>query len=139
MSLIDKLFRRRLVNRNEVVREMLKMRIREHPDVDIMGADEAAVDSFSRLILKGTPEATIAEIVETWVGMNRLGDEDEVIFERIEMYRNCVLPGGDMPESPDLVSYTIYRVRQEHQSDPSLNDAFLERAIEFARQRFSAR
>lgn len=80
------------------------------------------VDDF---VVMGTPEGTIATIVETYMVMES-GASDAEIFAWIENFRQ---PKGQMPQNIDVIRYILYRVRLEHGSGGGITDNEIVRAI----------
>ena len=81
------------------------------------------------LVVMGTPEGTIATIVETYLVMRKRGASDAEIFSSIEDFRH---PKGEVPENVQIAGYVTYRVRLEHGSGGGITDSEILRAIKIS-------
>ena len=131
MSIFGNLFRKR-PSKMDLVRRMLKARLRADPIAALLGAGPEVVDATNDVELMGTPEATIATIVETHATMKRQGVPEAQILELIENHRSMI--GSDrMPSPLTLRSYIRYRVSLEHSASAPVSDASLDSSIQETR------
>jgi len=138
MGLFGKLFGGG-VDKNSLIKELAKSRVRNDPMASAMGFDESMVDSLSGMQLAGLPEGTIVTIVETWALLNKKGVPDEEILMRIENHRSRFSGGGNLPNPLTLSSYVKYRVNLENETGAPIADAFIKEAVELSKQKYLAR
>ncbi|OPY85870.1 MAG: hypothetical protein A4E65_00039 [Syntrophorhabdus sp. PtaU1.Bin153] len=128
------------VDKNALIKNLVRLRIKTDPRLLIIGWDEKKVDYISEVQLAGLPESTIVTIVETWAILQKGGVSDSEIFSLIEKHRSQVFSGGEIPEMPsplDLTSYIKYRLRIEHSDGAPIDESFIETAIEAAKKAYS--
>lgn len=124
------------VDKNALIKDLVRLRIRNDPMAGAMGFNEETVDSLSGLQLAGLPEATIATIVETWAILHKRGVSDAEIFHRIEDHRSIAFPRGVMPSPLTLTAYVQYRVELEHSHGAPIDDLFIDAAVEVAKKAY---
>ena len=122
--------------REELVRELVKERIRSDPRAARLGLDESWVDSLTPIQLAGVPEFTVATIVESYASLKTQRVPDDDIFQQIEAHRSMI-GVGDMPEPLTLESYIRYRVSLDHHPRAPASEDAISNAIRVFRKRFS--
>jgi hypothetical protein len=137
MGLLSKLFGGR-VDKNELIKKLVRLRIRSDPMAAAMGFSEQMVDSLSGYQLACLPEATIITIVETWSMLHKKGVSDTEIFSRIEDHRSTMFPRGQLPSPLNLANYIKYRLDSEHTEGALIQELFIESAIDVARKAYAA-
>jgi len=126
------------VDKNALIKDLVRLRVRNDPAITAVGFNEKDVDSLPRLQLLGLPEATIATIVETWSILHKRGVSDVEIFQRIEEHRCRVFPRGVMPSPLTLTNYVKYRLELEHSHGTAIQDLFVDAAVEVAKKAYAA-
>lgn len=138
-DLWDALLGKKRPSKTELIRSLLKQRMREDSSVSTMaiasGIDERTVDTFEIELLAGLPECTIVTNVETYAALKRLGMRDEDIFARIEAHRASI-GSGEMPKPLNLESYIQYRVDLEHKERFPISSEFVAKAIRISRHHY---
>jgi hypothetical protein len=124
------------VNKNALIKDLVRLRIRHDPMAAQMGFDESMVDSLSGLQLVGLPEATIATIVETWSILRKRGMSDAEIFQRIDNHRSKAFPCAEIPSAITLTDYVQYRVCLEHSHGAPIDSLFVDAAVEVAKRAY---
>jgi hypothetical protein len=113
----------------DLIRDLIKDRLREDPTAAAMGATPEMVDQQPDEVLIGTPEATIVTIIEAYHALQNSGASLAETFIAIERHRNQLIP-GEMPISALSKSgtgmrclhiYINYRVQLEHRDGPELS------------------
>ena len=135
MGLFSKLFGGD-VDKDELIRELTKLRVKNDPMPSMMGFDESMVDQLSELQLAGLPEGTIVTIVETWSQLIKKGIPEEEILMRIEDHRSSFGDYGEMPSPLTLSSYIKYRLDLEHQDGAPISEDFIDNAIKVSKKAF---
>jgi hypothetical protein len=125
-----------VVDKNELVKVLVRLRIRNDPMARQMGFDETIVHSLAPDQIAGLPESTILTIVETWAILRKKKILDSEIFSRIEQHRSQAFPLGQMPSPLTLTTYVKYRLRLEHAHGLPLDDSFVDAAIATAKRTF---
>ena len=136
MSTFDKLFGRR-PTKFDLIRKLLKARLRSDPMAQLAGINPDAVDSQPDAVILGTPEGTITTIVETYIAMKRQGVPEEEILLRIEEHRSEIGAGTVVFPLP-LRSYIRYRVSLEHSASAPVSDDSLDHSIQEALKFFES-
>lgn len=135
MGLLSKLFNRG-VDKSSLIRNLVRLRVRNDPMAAAMGFGEEMADSLSSFQLAGLPEGTLVAIVETWSILHKRGAENGDIFSRIEAHRSRMFPRGEMPTPLNLLNYIKYRVELEHSEGAPISEQFIDRAIELTRKAY---
>jgi hypothetical protein len=65
-----------------------------------------------------------------------VGTTDSEIFARIEDHRNRSFPRGKLPTPLNLTTYVKYRIDIEHTQGAPIAEAFLESAVEAAKEAY---
>jgi hypothetical protein len=136
MGLFGKFFNHGKVDKNSLIRKLLRLRVRNDPMATVAGFSEEMADSLSEFQLSGLPEGTLVAIVETWSILRKRGLEDREILSRIENHRSSLLPSGQMPSPPNLLNYIKYRIEIEHSDGAPISDQFIDQAISMARKAY---
>ena len=79
MGLLSKPFNRG-VDKSSLIKNLVRLRVRNDPMAAAMGFGEEMADSLSSFQLAGLPEGTLVAIVETWSILHKRGAEDGDIF-----------------------------------------------------------
>ncbi len=95
------------VDKNALIRDLVRLRIRNYPLATAKGFDEGMLESMSSVLLLGFPEGTIVAIVETWATMSKMRVPDVEIFTRIENHRSRLSPRGELPTPLNLTNATV--------------------------------
>ena len=135
MGLLSKLFGGAGPNKEELIKSLVKERIKLDPMAESMGFNEDMVDSLGTMQLMGLPEAAIVTIVETYALSLKSGAPDEAILNHIENHRSQ-LGAGTMPSPLNLDSYIKYRIKIEHEYGAPISEELISRAIKKTRQRY---
>jgi len=138
MGFLGKLFNRSGVDKNSLIRNLVRLRVSNDPLAAAMGFREKMIDSLSGLQLAGLPEGTLVAIVETWSILHKNGMEDGEILSRIENHRSSMFPRGQMPTPPNLLDYIKYRIELEHSEGAPISQQFIARAVDIARKAYGA-
>jgi len=136
MGFFGRFFKRGWVDKNALIRNLIRLRIKNDTMAAAIGFREEMVDSLSTFQLAGLPEGTLVAIVETWSILHKRGMEDDEIFSRIEDHRSRMFPRGQMPTPLDLLKYIKYRFELEHSEGAPISEQFIERAIELTRKAY---
>jgi hypothetical protein len=120
------------VNKNELIKQLVKLRVKSDPMVNATGFNENMVDALSEFQLAGLPESTIIAIVETWAILKKKGIPEEEIFMKIENHRASFGDFGELPTPLTLSNYIKYRLDLEHGHGAPIKKEFLDNAIEVA-------
>ncbi len=121
--------------RMQLIRNLLRDRVRSDPMAGLIGVTPDQVDDQPDELIRGTPEATIVAIIETYTTLRRHGVSESEIFVRIEKHRS-VIGVGTMPSPLTLRSYIRYRVSLEYAHTAPVSDASLDSSIRGARDYF---
>jgi hypothetical protein len=136
MSLFNKLFGQR-PTKIDLIRTLLKSRLRSDSMAQLAEVSPDIVDAQPDAAIIGTPEGTIATIVETYTTMRRQGVPDAQILEFIEEHRSMI--GADtMPSPLTLRSYIRYRVSFEYSASAPVSDDSIDYSIQEARKFFES-
>lgn len=121
--------------KDALLRLLIKRRIAADPGAAAMGFRAEMVDALGRLDLLGTPEATIATIVESFATLIESGVTPSEAIGRIEWHRS---PLGMLGEgrTNDLEVYVGLRVALEHGGTPGLTGAIVKQHVAAARQHY---
>jgi len=136
MGFLGKLFNRGGLDKSSLIRDLVRLRVRNDPMAAAMGFREEMADSLSGLQLAGLPEGTLVAIVETWSILHKSGMQDGEIFARIENHRSSMFPCGQMPTSPNLLNYIEYRIELEHSEGAPIGQQFIAQAVDIARKAY---
>lgn len=136
MGLLGKLFKRGGVDKNALIRNLVRLRVKNDPMAAAMGFSEEMADSLSAFQLAGLPEGTLVAIVETWSILHKRGAEDGEIFSRIEDHRSSMFPIGQMPTPLNLLNYIKYRIELEHSEGAPINEQFIDMAVDLTRKAY---
>src|ERR1700730_5566690 len=108
----DRVFSRQ-PSKTNIIRSLLKARLRDDPMAKMAGVSPDMVDQQLDEDVLGAPEASIVTIVESYIQLSRLGFPEPEILSRIEKQRSMI--GADtMPSPLTLRSYIRYRVSLEY-------------------------
>ena len=130
----DRVFSRQQ-SKTDLIRSLLKARLRDDPVAKIAGVSPETVDQQSDEDVLGAPEATIVTIVESYIQLSRLGFPEPEILRRIEKHRSMI--GSDtMPSPLTLRNYIRYRVSLEYAHTAPVSDASLDSSISAALEYF---
>ncbi len=136
MSIFDNLFGRR-ATKFDLIRKLLKARLRSDPMAQLAGVNPDEVDSQPDAVVLGTPEGTITTIVETYITMKRQGVSEDQILLLIEEHRSEI--GADTVVFPlPLRDYIRYRVSLEHSGSAPVSDDSLDHSIQEALKFFES-
>ena len=124
------------VDKNRLIRELAKLRVKSDLMALTLGFDESMVDQVSGLQLAGIPEGTIVTIVETWSQLIKKGIPEEEILIRIEEHRSSFGDYRELPSPLTLSSYIKYRLDLEHQDGTPISEDFIDHAIEVSMKAF---
>jgi len=122
-------------NKEDLIRNLVKKRIKEDPLAEILGYDESMVDSLETMELMGIPEAAIVTIVETYALSLKNGAPEDAIFNHIENHRSQI-GSGTLPNPLNLESYIKYRIEIEHDYGAPISEKFISDAIVASREYF---
>ena len=136
MGFFGRLFKRGGVDKNALIRNLIRLRIKNDAMAAAMGFREETVDSLSTFLLAGLPEGTLVAIVETWSILHKRGMKDDEIFSRIEGHRSKMFPRGQMPTPLNLHKYIKYRIELEHSEGAPISDEFIDIAADIARKAY---
>ena len=134
MAVFDRLFSRQ-PSKTDLIRSLLKARLRDDPMANMAGVTPDLVDQQSDQDVLGTPEATIVTIVESYIQLSRLGFPESEILRRIEKHRSMI-GSATMPSPLTLRSYIRYRVSLEYAHSAPVGDASIDHSIQKARDYF---
>ena len=112
----------------DLIRDLIKERLREYPMAAAMGATPEMVDQQPDQVLIGTPEATVVTIIENYHALRDSGASLDEALIRIEQHRNQFIP-GQMPITASLGTYINYRVQLEHADGPEISSGSIARAM----------
>lgn len=126
------------LTKEDLIRSLVKRRVREDPLAEGMGYSESMVDSLGTMELMGFPEAAIVTIVETYALSQQSGASDEAIFDHIENHRSQI-GSGTMPTPLNLESYIKYRIQIEHSHGAPISEQFISDAIATCRDHYGCR
>ncbi len=130
----DRVFSRQQ-SKTDLIRSLVKARLRDDPMAKIAGVSPDTVDQQSDEDVLGAPEASIVTIVESYIQLSRLGFPEPEILRRIEKHRSMI--GSDAIPSPlTLRSYIRYRVSLEYAQSAPVTDASVDYSILAAREYF---
>jgi hypothetical protein len=122
-------------SKTDLIRSLLKARLRDDPMAKMAGVSPDTVDQQSDEDVLGAPEASIVTIVESYIQLSRLGFPEPEILRRIEKHRSMI--GADTIPSPlTLRSYIRYRVSLEYAHSAPVSDASIDYSIRTAREYF---
>ncbi len=138
MGILGKLFNRRGVDKNALIKNLVRLRVKNDPMAAEMGFSEEMADSLSSVQLAGLPEGTLVAIVETWSILHKRGAEDDEVFLRIEDHRSSMFPRGQMPTPLNLLNYIKYRIEIEHSDGAPINEQFIDIAVDLTRKAYGA-
>ena len=124
------------VDKNRLIRELAKLRVKSDLMALTLGFDESMVDQVSGLQLAGIPEGTIVTIVETWSQLIKKRIPEEEILIRIEEHRSSFGDYRELPSPLTLSSYIKYRLDLEHQDGTPISEDFIDHAIEVSMKAF---
>lgn len=136
MGLLGKLFNRGGVDKDSLIRDLVRLRVKNDPMAAAMGFGEEMADSLSAFQLAGLPEGTLVAIVETWSILHKSGMEDGEILSRIENHRSNMFPRGQMPTPPNLLNYIKYRIELEHSEGAPIKEKFIDLAVDLTRKAY---
>jgi len=125
------------VDKNALIKDLVRLRVRNDPMAAQMGFNESDADALSRMQLAGLPEATIATIVETWSTLRKHGVSETEILHRIESHRSMI-GRGVVPSPLTLTSYVQYRLEVEHSHGARIDPLFIDAAVEVAKKAYAA-
>jgi hypothetical protein len=134
MVLFGNLFKHGEIDKNSLIKNLVRLRLRNDPTVAAMGIREDMTDSLSAFQLAGLPEGTLVTIVETWSILHKQGAEDDEIFSRIEEHRSRMFPRGQMSTPLNLMNYIKYRIELEHSDGVPINEQFIDMAVDLTRK-----
>ena len=127
MSFVSKFFGPKRT-KFDLIRDLIKTRLREDPIARAMGATPEMVDQQPDEVLIGTPEGTVVTILETYHSLRDRGASFAEALIAIERHRNQFI-SGRMPITTSLSTYIIYRVQLEHADGPKRPTGAISRAI----------
>ena len=127
MSFVSKFFGPKRT-KFDLIRDLIKTRLREDPNAAAMGAPPEMVDQQPDEVLIGTPEATVVTILETYHSLRDKGASMAEALITIEQHRNQFI-SGRLPRIASLSDYIIYRVQLEHADGPKLPRGAISRAM----------
>lgn len=136
MGFLKKLLGGGRSDKEDLIRGLVKKRIREDPLAGNLGYDENMVDSLGTKELMGIPEAAIVTIVETYALSLKSGAPEEAILNHIENHRSQI-GSGTLPNPLNLESYIKYRIEIEHGHGAPISEKFISDAIVTSREYYS--
>lgn len=115
----------------DLIRNLLKERLRADQMAQLAGVTPDLVDQQSDEDILGTPEATIVMIVESYNSLKQLGIPEADILARIEKHRSMI-GKGTLPAPLTLRSYIKYRVSLEYAHTAPVSDTSLDASLQEA-------
>jgi hypothetical protein len=136
MALFSKLLGGNRRSKVDLIKDLVKERIRGNPTAEAWGATPDAIESLPEMMLMSLPEATIVTIVEAYVALKPQNLADSEILESIEAHRSMITT-GTMPRPLTLTSYIKYRVALEHSHGAPILEKFIDGAVQESLRNFS--
>lgn len=128
MGILDKLFGSPQSQKLRLVRELARHRIKTDPAAPLMGMSPSMIDALPDNQLMMLPEASIATITETYVGLIRQGNSAQAALSRINDFRAASFGGLKSEQTTNIFDFIADRVRIEHTDGPPLDEAFVDTA-----------
>ena len=135
MGFLSNLFSGGKPNKENLIKNLAKERIKADPLAESMGFSESMIDTLGTIELMGIPEAAIVTIVETYALSLKSGAPEKAILNHIENHRSQ-LGTGSMPSPLNLESYIKYRIKIEHEHGAPISEEFVSSAISKTREQY---